>query len=310
MRYFLGFDGGGTKTECVLIDEHGSVLASAHGDASNPLRTGYPKAWFALGATADLVLARVKIKATDVAGIQAGLGGAGRIQVARRVTAFFEQSFPNAAVHVTSDLEIALMATAGSGPAVVLIAGTGSSALGRNAEGLNARAGGLGPWLGDEGSAFDIGRRGLATVLVARDLRGPETLLSGRVLRELNCYDWDCVFDSIVKNPDSVFPRLFPLVASVAQEGDEVAREILTHAAKALAELVRSVVEKLHMSAEEFPLAKVGGVFGRSPQLDRALEKELASVAPKARVGPPRLSPARAAAEMALNARGETAHAR
>jgi N-acetylglucosamine kinase-like BadF-type ATPase len=115
----------------VLVDEHGAVLASAYGSASNPLRTGYAKTWFALSSTADAVLARQKIKSTDIAGICAGLGGAARTQVARRIASFLERSFPNAAVQVTSDMDIALAAAAGEGRGIVLIAGTGSVAFGR-----------------------------------------------------------------------------------------------------------------------------------------------------------------------------------
>src|SRR5208283_1810822 len=57
-----------------------------------------------------------------------------------------------------TDLELTLEAT-GEGPAIVLIAGTGSAAVGRDAQGQIARIGGHGPLLGDEGSSFDVGRR-------------------------------------------------------------------------------------------------------------------------------------------------------
>ena len=106
--YFLGFDGGGTKTECVLADAEGHVLARASGGPSNPLRTGYTRAWFALSETADMVLGRQRIHAGHIRGICAGLGGAGRAGVARRVTTFFQDGFPNASVRVTTDLEMAL----------------------------------------------------------------------------------------------------------------------------------------------------------------------------------------------------------
>src|ERR1700683_1641823 len=78
MNYFLGFDGGGTKTDCVLLDAQGLVLRKAQGGPSKPLRAGYPKAWFSLSGAADAVLARQSIKAVDIGGICAGFGGAGR----------------------------------------------------------------------------------------------------------------------------------------------------------------------------------------------------------------------------------------
>ena len=65
-KYFLGFDGGGTKTECVLADAHGAVLARATAGPSNPLRTGYTRSWFSLSGAADAVLGRNKLRADDI----------------------------------------------------------------------------------------------------------------------------------------------------------------------------------------------------------------------------------------------------
>ena len=105
-KYFLGFDGGGTKTECVLADAQGRILARAASGPSNPLRTGYTRAWFSLSGAADSVLGRQQLRAGDIRGICAGLGGAGRTGVVRRAKMFFEHGFPSAQVRVTTDLEI------------------------------------------------------------------------------------------------------------------------------------------------------------------------------------------------------------
>lgn len=299
MNYFLGFDGGGTKTECVLVDSEGHVLAQAIGGPSNPLRAGYAKAWFALGAVADAVLAKQHIKATDIRGICAGLGGAGRPRAARRVASFFERAFPQAVVQVTTDIEIALEAAVGAGEGIVLIAGTGSVACGRNAAGQTARAGGWGPWIGDEGSAFDIGRRAIRAVTRARDGLGPPTLLVDRVLGPVECPNWDALIERIARNPDDVFPRIFPLVVEVADAGDAPAREILLEAGVALSELARVVIEALGLGNRTFLLAKAGGVFGRSAILDQDVDAHLARIAPKARIESLRTAPALAAAHRA-----------
>ncbi|MGH7838117.1 MAG: BadF/BadG/BcrA/BcrD ATPase family protein, partial [Candidatus Binataceae bacterium] len=101
--YFLGFDGGGTKTDCILMDQQGTGLASAAAGPSNPLRAGYAKAWFALSGAADMVLEHQHLKAGDIRGICAGIAGAGRESVARRIATFLEGSFPAAAVEITTD---------------------------------------------------------------------------------------------------------------------------------------------------------------------------------------------------------------
>jgi len=309
MSYYLGFDGGGTKTDCVLLDGEGNVLRQARGGPSNPLRAGYPRAWFAVSGAADAVLARQSLKAIDIHGICAGFGGAGRSGVAKRMSVFLQRSFPRAEVKVTTDIEIALAAAAGNGPGVVLMAGTGSVAYGRAADGKTVRAGGWGPWLGDEGSAFDIGRRALTAVRRHADDMGPATSLSARVFKALDCRDWGQVIEHIAKDPDEVFPRVFPLVARAAQDGDEISRRILTDAAAALIDLAQHVISKLHLAGEQFPLVRAGGVFGHCVFLDSLVDASLAEIASRATIGPLRTSPAEAAAQLARSAAGRAADA-
>jgi N-acetylglucosamine kinase-like BadF-type ATPase len=297
--YFLGFDGGGTKTEAVLADQDAGVIARALAGPSNPLRTGYARAWFALSEAGDLVLAKARIRASHVRAVCAGLGGAGRHGVVRRVRAFLEDRYPNAAIRVTTDLEVALEAAFGPSEGIILLAGTGSAAFGRDAVGRTARAGGLGPWISDEGGAFDIGRRAVRAVSRAEKRLGPATALSERLFEAHRCSHWDALAEQISKNPDDVFPRTFPLVAELADKGDAVSREIMTGAAASLAELAVAVARELGWRERDFLLAKVGGVHGRSQFLDAALEAELENRIPRAGVVRAEMSPAEAAARMA-----------
>ena len=308
--YFLGFDGGGAKTECVLADAQGEALARATAGPSNPLRAGYNRAWFALSEVADAVLSQRKIKASDIRGICAGLGGAGRGGASRRVVTFFERGYPNAKVRVTTDLEIALEAAFGASEGIILVAGAGSACLGRDANGRVARAGGRGPWFSDEGSAFDIGRRAFEAVVRAEERRGPETALSKRLFVWHQCRDWDSLLERVAKNPDDVFPRTFPLVAQLGDDGDAVCREILSDAAVLLAGLAGSVANALGWLGRETPIAKVGGVYGRSKHFDAAIDSELERVLAHVRFTPLKISPAQAAVHVAIrlsNAKGNAA---
>jgi len=308
--YFLGFDGGGSKTECMLADREGRVVARAQAGPSNPLRTGYARAWFALSEAGDLVLAKAKIHAAHVRAVCAGLGGAGRPGVVRRVDAFLEGSYPNAAIHVTSDLETALEAAFGAGEGMILLAGTGSAAFGRDAQGCTARAGGRGPWISDEGSAFEIGRQAVRAVALAEEHRAPATALSQRLFALHQCSGWDGLAEQIAKNADDVFPRTFPLVAELADNKDAVSREVMSCAATSLADLAAGVAHELGWRDRDFLLARIGGVHGRSKFLDAAIENELRSRVPRACLVRAEISPAEAAVRMAqrlVNAKGNAA---
>ena len=291
------------------MDAAGTMLARSTAGPSNPIRAGYAKAWFTLSDAADVVLEHQHIKARDIRGIYAGIGGAGREVVAKRLATFLENAFPEAVVKVTTDLAITLQAAVGDGEGIILVIGTGSAAYGRNARGETARAGGRGPWFSDEGSAFDIGRRALAAVVRAEENRGPGTALSARVLQWLGCSEWNRVLDWVVKNPDDVFPRIFPLVAELGDGGDPVCREILSDAAESLAELAASVLARLKMSGREISIAKAGGTVGRSKFFDAAIDEGLTRVAPRARLIPLERKPAEAAAQLAIRLRQREAHA-
>ena len=298
--YFLGFDGGGTKTECVLVDNEGHIVARATAGPSNPLRTGYTRAWFALSDAADAVLCHEKITANNIRGICAGLGGASRAGVATRVSSFFERGYPHAQVRATTDLEIALEAAFGPGEGIILLAGTGSAAFGRDSAGRTARAGGRGPWFSDEGSAFDIGRQAVRAVALAEEHRGPATELSNRIFAWNECPGWDLLLGAIAKNPDDVFPKTFRLVAELAEKEDSVAREILQAAAAALAELAGCATNELRWRNRDVPIAKVGGVYGRSKYFDAAIDEEIKKAVPRARFTPVEISPAEAAVRIVL----------
>jgi glucosamine kinase len=299
MGYSLGFDGGGTKTDCVLLDANGAVIGEGHGGPANPLRSGYDGAFSSLREAAVGALGAARIRPVDITSVCAGLAGAGRRSVVRRMMVFLSREFPVAVTQVATDFEVALEAAAGAGPGVILIAGTGSVAYGRNAAGETARAGGYGPSIGDEGSAFEIGRRAVSAVARSRDVDAPVTVLAEMISAALDCPDWDDLLLRIMKNPDDVFPKLFPVVADAANSDDSAAKEIMFVSAIGLGHLAMIVIRRLGMKDQEFPLVKCGGVFGHCTVLDSLLDSVLASGALRAKISRLEISPALGAARMA-----------
>src|ERR1700722_2843078 len=300
MSYFLGFDGGGTKTHCLVLNSMGDVIGEGRGGPANPLRSGYDRSFASIREAAVRALATAKIRPAGITAVCAGLAGAGRRTVVRRMLVFLSQEFPHSLIHVTPDYEVALEAAVGAGPGGVLIAGTGSVAFGRNALGETARAGGYGPWSGDEGSAFEIGRRAVAAVARSRDAGAPVTVLAEMISAALECPDWDELTLRIMKNPDDVFPKLFPVVAEAANADDSAAKEILFASGIGLGHLAMIVIRRLGLKEQEFPLVKCGGVFGRTTVLDSLLDSVLASGAPHANSSRLEISPAVGAARMAV----------
>ena len=302
-RISLGFDGGGTKTDCIVLDEEGKAIGRGAAGPSNPLRTGFDAAFKELASAAAHGLASAHLMPRQIHAVCAELAGAGQREVVRKAMMFLTREFPDAFVHVATDTEVALEAAVGLGAGVVLIAGTGSSALGRNAAGETARAGGFGPWIGDDGSAYEIGRRAVASTFRVGDRKAPATPLCELVFAALDSPTREQLVERIAKNPDDVFPRLFPVVVAAAEAQDAAAREILSDAAQGLSAMAITVVCRLGMQAREFPLRKTGGVFRVSHWLDSALDSALLRAAPHAHIAwletPPALGAARLAARLA-----------
>jgi N-acetylglucosamine kinase len=298
MKYVLGIDGGGTKTECVLMDPAGKIIARCFSGPSNPYRVGVERATREIEKAAECCLQEARVGRNDVAAVGAGLAGTGNPELKEGMRASIAAAFPGATVSIFTDLETALAAT-GEGPVIVLVAGTGSAAIGRNAQGEIWRTGGLGPQLGDDGSAFDIGSRAVARALKEREQRGTDSPLGKMILAELGYASWQELQNRAAQQPDNVFPSVFPVVAAAADAGDPAARETLLQAAGELSSLVSAVAEHSSMGRENFRIVKMGGTVGRCAFFDAQLDAALKRILPAAQIGGLRMSPAEAAARAA-----------
>ena len=294
MRYILGFDGGGTKTECVLMNSADQVLARTYAGPSNPSRIGVDSAARSVEESANLALRDTGLQRSVIAAVGAGLAGTGKPDMKVRMRGALQKCFPGAAITILTDLQAALAAT-GEGPAIVLVVGTGSAAFGRDAEGEIARAGGHGPSSSDHGSAYDIGKRAIAAAIEERT-DGSDSVLGKQILAQLRCTEWPVVQHRAQTMPDEIFPPIFPVIAAAADAGDATAQRILVNAAREASLLVADVANRLHLRETEFLLAKIGGTIGRSRFFDAQIDAALKQAAPGAQIGKLRISPAEAAA--------------
>ncbi len=300
MGYILGFDGGGTKTECVLMNSADQVLARTYAGASNPSRIGVESAARAVEQSAQLALGALGLPRSVITAVGAGLAGTAKPDMKERMRGALQKCFPGAAVTILTDFEAAL-AAAGEGPAIVLIVGTGSAAFGRNVEGETTRAGGYGPSSSDHGSAYDIGKRAIAAAIQERR-SGSDSILGRQILLRLCCTEWPVVQHRAQTMPDEIFPPIFPVIAAAADSGDATAQEILVHAAQEVSSLVADVADRLHLREKEFLVAKIGGTIGRSRFFDAQIDAALKHIVPRAQIGRLRISPAEAAALAAKEA--------
>jgi N-acetylglucosamine kinase-like BadF-type ATPase len=286
MAYYLGIDGGGTKTRCVLGGEN-TMLARAVSGGSNVVRVGEARARQALHTAIRQVCAAAKISPHEMDAICIGASGAGRQEIADKIRAMvveLDPELPPARIQVVGDTAIALEAAFGSGPGVIAIAGTGSIALGRDAEGHTVRAGGWGFAVSDEGSGQWIGRHAVSAVLRARDQQADTALAAGvlaaGILETWKLSDFEALILFANSTPPPEFPRLFPVVLRAAEEGDSIARELLARAGTELAMLAAIVLRRIAPKLPYVPVATTGSVFRQSAEVRRVFNNRLKSSFP------------------------------
>ena len=177
-----------------------------------------------------------------------------------------EDVIPAWKLEILTDAEIALLGGLGGEPGIVVIAGTGSMAFGKNAAGKTARAGGWGYTFGDEGGAFGIVRQAMRAALRQEEGWGTETALTGVLLKECRAQSVDELMHRFYTKEltrDRI-ASLAPLVDQAASEGDGVAAEILKGAVECLGELAIAVRTKLFDTEEAVRIVPIGRVFRSS----------------------------------------------
>jgi glucosamine kinase len=290
VAYYLGIDGGGSKTTCAVGDDL-SLLATVTAGPSNITRVGESRAREALRQAIREACATAKIDPRQLQRSCIGVAGAGREEVASAIRKIVAEIIPGE-IEVVGDMQIALAAAFGAGPGVIVIAGTGSIAYARNARGETARAGGWGFAISDEGSAHWIGRGAVKALLHSVDqavgdgIPSQEVAESLLLFRELKAIWSLSSLDEFVRkansNPD--FAELFPVIVAAGDASDELAQRVLTMAGAVLAKLVRVVVPAFRRDRPEIstiPLAVAGGVFRYSARTREVFEEEVRKYDPR-----------------------------
>jgi glucosamine kinase len=294
----IGIDAGGTKTDAILADGNGVVVARARRGGANLAAHGELAVEKTLHDVIDEVLGEGH-RRPDV--ICLGIAGVDRPDDNAIIQGIMRRIGARARVLVTNDALIALVAGAGVGPGVVVIAGTGSIAYGRNAQDEAARAGGWGYILADEGSGFWIGRHALRAVVRAADGRGPQTALTPLVLEFFGVTRAEQLVREVYRHylKPSDIARCAGLVERARAAADPVAEQIASAAADELSAAVHSVVGQLELTGD-FPVVMAGGAFHAVPWLQEALRTRLADVVPAGDVGLLTTDPATGAVRLAL----------
>ena len=275
MTFFLGVDGGGTRTRVALADGVGRELARVEGpptlvDPANPNQT--------VGVIADLCREVASKGGADlpVAGLWAGIAGAGTEPTRGVVEAALREAGLASHTAVGADAETTFHDAFPSGPGILLISGTGSIALGRGVDGSRVRVGGWGVHLGDEGSGYRIGMYALRALAQGEDGRGVSTDLRDPVLKVLGMARPADLIKWMATARKADVAALVPLICEVAEAGDPAATIVIEKAVDELVEHVRTLMRRLEPWPAPPEVALAGGLVDENgplrPRVIRAIE--------------------------------------
>jgi len=286
--FFLGIDGGGTKTRCLLGDDS-AVLGTGTGSGCNVLRVGEACARDSLAAAIHEACVSGGVSPKEISRTCAGISGAADDGIASLVQRLLIE-IVGGAIEVLGDMEVAMEAAFGGGPGVIVIAGTGSIAYGRNKRGEKVRAGGWGRVVSDEGAGHWIAVRALAAGLRARD-EGKNSELLQALMSALELRTAEDLVVRLNEDPVRDYAPLFPVVLTVAEAGDANAIKVLKDAGAELAKLAQVLVERL-FAGEEVAVATHGGIFASSAVVKESFEQHLREPSPRAKCIPGEFDPA------------------
>jgi N-acetylglucosamine kinase-like BadF-type ATPase len=302
--FVLGIDAGGTKTVCQLANGRAEVLAEARGGGANLQAVGELEVEKVLHEVMEDAIGDRDIVPSAIC---LGIAGVDRADDARVVRAIMRRIGHKAKTLVVNDALVALEAGAPAQPGVVVIAGTGSIAYGRNDHNQAARAGGWGYVLGDEGSGYWIGRAALRAVLREADRRGAPTALTPLVLQHYGVARAQDLIHQVYHAAlrPSAIAALAQCVQGAFDTGDPVAIGILRRAADELESFAVSVAARLGIAGSAFPFVLSGGIFRAVPWLEQELTRRLPVSAPNSRVIRLAVEPALGAVRLAIADAGD-----
>lgn len=278
VNYVVGIDGGGTKTELVATGLDGQEWFRLQGGPININGISAENVKNTLAAL--LSSARKRAGNAGIAAICIGAAGISNPKAEEIIRSALSQAECNVPALITGDHQAALAGALGKHTGMLLIAGTGSICCGRNDKGEEARTGGRGHLIDDEGSGYAIGRDILRAVVRSDDGRIPPTILTRLVFEKLGISSVQQLVAEVYKpgRGKDFIAGFSALLPDALKHQDAQAAEILETAGNALCELVIPVARKLGL--QKGTLALSGSVLIKDEAIRRTVQEKLTSVLP------------------------------
>ncbi|MCQ6265920.1 ATPase [Fictibacillus sp. WQ 8-8] len=265
----MGVDGGGSKTQAVIVDQHGQIIGKGYSGCSNYQVNGIKKALTNLQEAISQAMEEAEISYSEISFVQYGLAGADREKDIRLLESALA-TLPFAKWNLVCDTMEGLRLGSSSNTGVVLVCGSGTNASGRNQQGKVVQTGGFGYLYGDGAGA---GGNALAievfrSAIRSWELREIPTILTHRVPRYFGFSSMEEMWNQFLDDGvTKVTGDLAIVLHEAAMDGDQLSIRILKQMGKELGLAASSVIKRLGSLPAPIPIILTGSVLQKGKNL-------------------------------------------
>lgn len=281
-QYFLGVDVGGTKTHCMIADDNGRLIGFGQTGPGNWESVGWDGMRQAIHACVHNALLDANLTIDQIVGAGFGCAGYDWSEDRAPIAKIIDDLGLTCDYGLVNDATIGLIAGAKNGWGVVVIAGTGTNARGRDPNGREGQMTGISSDYGENGGASEIIRKAVQEVAMAWTKRRPETRISELFVEVTGAKDIEDFLAGLARGRYELTGSIAPKIFQLAEEGDAVAQMILDWAGEELGDMAVGIIHQLDLEDESFEVVMAGSIFKGSQSLINSMKQYVLKVAPHA----------------------------
>ena len=303
MHYYLGADLGSTKTHTLIVDETGRALGFSESGPANHESVGYDGMFQSMQDGVEQALRAAGLKKEEINGAGFGISGYDWSSEYDANVSVIDRLGLSAPYKFVNDAVLGLVAGAEEGWGVVVVSGTGSNCRGWDREHKReGRVTGHGVLMGEGTGGSELMHRCMQIIGYSWTKRLPKTALAEAIIAHVGAEDLEDLMRGYTTNEYQVGAEAARIVFRVAEEGDQVARDLIRWAGTEMGELANAVIRQLEFENLAFDVVMTGSMFEGGPMLIEPMRETIHKLAAKARLVRLRVPPVIGAAMLGLEA--------
>jgi len=285
MNYFLGADLGATKTHTLIVDETGHALGFGESGPGNHESVGYDGMFQSMDSGMEQALRAAGLQKDEITGAGFGVAGYDWPSESEATTSVIDRLGLSAPYLFVNDAVPGLVAGSEEGWGVVLVSGTGSNCRGWDREHKReGRVTGHGVLMGEGAGGSELMHRCMQIIGYSWTKRLPKTALADAMIKYAGAKNLEDLMRGYTTYEYQIGAEAAPIVFHVAEEGDELARDLICWAGTELGELANAVIRQLEFENLAFDVVMTGSMFEGGAMLIEPMRETIHKVAPKARL--------------------------